>query len=378
MSKKLVVGVDIRDLKIAKTGTKTYLEEICIAFKKAENESLRFHFIDTSIPIYEGENKILKLIEHIRFQIWKQLVLPIKAWIKGCNVVFCTDNFVPYLHLGFKTVPVFHDAFFYEDPEHYNRIYLWLYRQTAIPAAKRSAVIITPTEYAKKRIVHFTGLSAEKLIPIFEGPKTFTSSGVPSNDTILEKFGLGSKSYILHVGVMSKRKNIPALIRAFSKLKSSGYAELKLVLAGRIDPKKHSDDYPAIIETIKNCKLEHEVIFTGYLTTPELGQLYQHSLMYVFPSLNEGFGIPILEAFYHKTPVLVANNTCLPEVGAYAAINFNPYSDQDIYEKIKSLIDSPELQNELIKKGQERLKIFSWDNTAKKLIETFNAINQHS
>src|ERR1700761_6406230 len=99
MPNPLNIAVDVRDLKIAKTGTFTYLEELCKEFKKMQSDELHFHFMDTWVPVYTGNNKILKLIEHLNYQLWKQLVLPLKAFFKRCDIVFCTDNVVPILHL---------------------------------------------------------------------------------------------------------------------------------------------------------------------------------------------------------------------------------------------------------------------------------------
>ncbi len=374
MPKPLIIGVDIRDLRVAMTGTKTYLEELCLQFKKMESEELKFHFLDSKRTIIIGKTKFHKVLSHLSFHLWKQFILPYRTWKHGCKVLFCTDNFVPLLKFRFKTVPVFHDAFFFEDPEHYNRLWVWLYRLTAIPAARRSAMIITPTHYAKKQIIKYTGFPETKLISIPEGPKSLILHADQLNDKLLTKLGLSSKKYILHVGLMSKRKNIPALIRAFKKLKDEGHHDIKLVLAGKIDEKQNSNDFPLIQQTIINCGLEKEVILTGYLNNNELSMIYAHALMYVFPSTNEGFGIPVLEAFYNQVPVLIANNTCLPEVGGDAVITFDPYSDDDIYEKMSRLISNPDLQKLLINKGKHRLKEFSWEKTAQELVRIFRQI----
>lgn len=374
MPKPLIIGVDIRDLRVAMTGTKTYLEELCFQFKKMESKELKFHFFDSERTIIIGKTKFHKILSHLNFHIWKQIILPYRTWKNGCDILFCTDNFVPFIQLKFKTVPVFHDAFFFEDPEHYNRLWVWLYRLTAIPAARKSAMIITPTNYAKQQIIKYTGFPESKLITIPEGPKSLSIYPECSTDELLRKHGLSSKKYILHVGLMSKRKNLPALIRAFKQLKAEGHDDLKLVLAGKIDEKQNSNDFPLIQQTITNCELEKEVILTGYLNNSELSMIYAHALMYVFPSTNEGFGIPILEAFCYKIPVLVANNTCLPEVGSDAVITFDPYSDGDIYEKMSCLISNPELQKLLINKGEHRLKEFSWEKTAKELVRIFRQI----
>ena len=105
MLKQIKIAVDIRDLRIAKTGSKTYLEEICREFKK-NHPGFTFHFIDTWLPVYTGSNKLLKAIEHIRFFTWKQLLLPVICLVNRYDILFCTDYFVPLLKLKVKTVVV--------------------------------------------------------------------------------------------------------------------------------------------------------------------------------------------------------------------------------------------------------------------------------
>ncbi|TSJ40316.1 glycosyltransferase family 4 protein [Mucilaginibacter corticis] len=372
MPKPLKIAVDVRDLRLAKTGTRTYLEELYIEFKKLETDGLRFCFLDTSIPVYTGSNKLLKLTEHARYQLWKQIVLPLKAFFKGCDVIFCTDNFVPLVHLGYKTIPVFHDAFFFETPQNYGRLWLWLYKKTAIPAAKRSPFVVTPSAWAKKQINHYTGIGNEKLVVIPEGPKTLADNlNAEDANQLLNSFSLNPQSYLLHVGSMFKRKNIPALIKAFAEIKASGYPGLKLVLAGPTPSTQTDTDYQQIINSIADAKLQQDVIITGYLSNTQLGLLYKNALVYVFPSVNEGFGIPVLEAFSYGLPVLVANNTCLPEVGGNAVLSFDPFDTDDMSTKIKLVLDDKQLRDDLSSKGIERLKLFSWHNTALQLIEVF-------
>ena len=373
MPKPLTIAVDIRDLRVAKTGTRTYLEEVCNEFKKMNSDDLHFHFFDTGIPVYTGSNKLLKLIEHARYQTWKQLVLPLKAFFKGCDIVFCTDNFVPIIHLGYKTIPVFHDAFFFETPGQYSKLWLWLYHKTAVPAAKRSPFVVTPTAYAKKQINHYTHIANEKLVVIHEGAKTLKFDGdIDDACTLLKSLLLTSHQYILHVGSMYKRKNIPALIYAFSQLKNMGYPNLKLVLAGHTPVNKFgNEDYQQILNAIADTKLEKDIVLTGYMPDTDLSQLYKNALLYVFPSVNEGFGIPILEAFAHDLPVLIANNTCLPEVGGDAALQFDPFDTGDLFQKIQTVLNDTELQKEMVGKGHERLKLFSWHKTALELVDVF-------
>ncbi len=374
MPKPLTIAVDVRDLRVAKTGTKTYLEEICKVFKELNDPSIQFCFLDTAIPVYTGNNKVFKLIEHSRYQLWKQLLLPLKAFLNKADIVFCTDNFVPLIHLGYKTIPVFHDAFFFETPENYGKLWLWLYKKTALPAAKKSAFIVTPTQWAKKQINHFTHISNDKLAVIYEGAKTLNTSKAVNTDDLFNSLQLSPGNYILHVGSMFKRKNIPALIQAFSQVKKADYPQLKLVLAGTLSINNLDSDHQLIMDTINTYQLSNVVVLTGYLADELIGKLYDNALLYVFPSINEGFGIPVLEAFSHNLPVLVANNTCLPEVGSNAVLKFDPFNINDIAAKIKLVLDDEEMRKDMIVKGQKRLKDFSWQQTALQLIEVFKKV----
>lgn len=374
MSKPLIIGVDIRDFRVAKTGTRTYLEELCKEFKKLSSSDIKFQFIDSTLPAYSGTNKLLKWLEHINYQVWKQVSLPIKAWLGKCDIVFCTDNFVPLIKLGYKTIPVFHDAFFFEMPDDYGKLWVWLYKKTALPAALSSPCVVTPTNFAKKQIVRYTAISPDKLQVVYEGPKSFSEINISllNGQNILQKFSLKDAEYLFHAGAMFKRKNIPLLISAFNQVKDTGkYPALKLVLAGQLPADKNDSDFLLVTDAIKQSPYQSFIILTGYVSDNELGLLYKSALLYVFPSLNEGFGIPVLEAFKNQIPVLAANNTSLPEVGGDAVMLFDPFNSADMAAKITELLDDAGLRRQMVEKGTERLKHFSWHKAAIELIEIF-------
>lgn len=360
------VAVDIRDLKIARTGARTYLEELIREFKKLESDSMKFHFYDTKIPVYTGRNKILKVIEHIRFFFWKQVQLPVKAALDGCDIVLCTDYFVPYIHLKFKTIVVFHDAFFFEYPSHYNNLWLLIFRSIGIKAAKRSFAIVTPTYYTKEKISKLAGIHHDRIRVIYEGPKSLTTGDEKTGNDMVPL----PENYILHVGTMEKRKNIVRLLEAF-KLLLNNHPAMKLVLIGQFSPKKDMDDRDLIMKYITKNELNEHVIFTGYVNDALLHTFYKNALAYVFPSLNEGFGIPVLEAFRAGTPVLVAGNSCLPEVGGNAVEVFDPYNPADIFNKIESVLSDNERQSQMVNMGLKRLERFSWTHAAEEFVELF-------
>lgn len=370
MSQKIRVGLDIRDLRIAKTGSRTYLEEIYNQFKSNQYDC-EFVYFDTSIPVYTGRYKAFKLIEHIRFFIWKQLILLVRARLNKCDILFCTDYFVPYFTPGFKAIPVFYDTFFYEYPGHYNSQWLKLFKWIGVNAAKKAPVIITITEYTRNRISHFTGINRSKIKSIHLAPKKMAVA--ESEPGYSPAFKIPTSKFILHVGTQEKRKNLVRLIEAFKLLRLAGHTDYSLVLVGQPSPKMDMDDSSAIQETISRLDLREYVITPGYASDNDLAYFYKHAWMYAFPSINEGFGLPVLEAFHHQLPVIIADNTCLPEVGGDAVLCFDPFKVEDISQKMKELIENDELRSELIRKGTERLKLFSWEKNAEELIKTFKA-----
>ncbi|MCX6204967.1 MAG: glycosyltransferase family 1 protein, partial [Bacteroidetes bacterium] len=325
------LGIDVRDLKTATTGQKTYLEEICLSLTKQSSDQFQICLLDTSIPIFRGNNKLIKILEQVNLHFWKQFILPIKAVFNQCDILLCTDYFVPFLHPGFKTAVVFHDAFFYEHPQQYHRLFIWLFKHIALPSAKRCSFIITPSLYAKQQIMlYYKTLPVQNMVTIYEGPKTLPISETISEDrAILTSLHISNTPYLLHVGVMNQRKNIPFLLKAFAKLIQQGY-HYQLVLAGSLKTSEYNSDQQNIIDTIQELQLNDQVILTGYLSNEALSVLYKNADLYIFPSLNEGFGLPILEAFKFNLPVLVANNSCLPEIGGDAVLSFDPFNEDDL------------------------------------------------
>lgn len=369
---KLKVGVDILDLRYAKTGQKTFLEEVYKQFLVSEHPGVSFVYLDFPLPKFSRKYKLGIILNHLALQFWKQLVLPLKAYFNRVDVLFCTDYFAPNIRLKFKNVQVLHDAFFYEYPEHYHGLWMHLFKLLAVPAVKNSEYIITPTKHSRNSISKHFNIPLEKIITIYEGPKTFeiieteSPTWIPPNEP-----------YILNVGVWEKRKNIPRLLAAFKVLLANINQPIKLVLVGEGSKKMNSDDSVAIIKAITDLQLEEHVVCTGYLPDHSLKSAYEQALLFVFPSYNEGFGIPILEAFAAEIPVLVANNSCLPEVGGNAVISFDPLSITDMMEKMKILIENTDLQKDLIQKGKKRLLDFSWEQASKEMIEVFIMAAKH-
>jgi glycosyltransferase involved in cell wall biosynthesis len=369
MKQSLRLGIDIRDLKTAVSGQKTYLQELLLALEPHRGRGVELVLLNPVLPVYTGNQKWLRLFEHFRLHFWKQVLLPIKAWWKGCDVLFTTDYFVPYFRPGFKTITVFHDAFFFENPEHYSPLFLQFFHRFTVPAAKRCSKIIVPSLHIQKKLPVCMNIPEDRLVCVYEAPKSLAQLKPTTNvqHERLKHWELLGQPYLLHVGMLNKRKNIPMLIYAFREvLAHKPY--LKLVLAGSMDVTYHINDKEQIEKAIADTGLQEQIILTGYMSDEDLSILYNHALLYIFPSFNEGFGLPVLEAFMHGVPVLVANNSCLPEIGGNAVVTFDPWNSKDLAGQIIRVLSDPDEYRRLKRAGYDRLAQFSWHNAAESLV----------
>lgn len=176
------------------------------------------------------------------------------------------------------------------------------------------------------------------------------------------------EDYLLYVGNAFPHKNIEFLIKSFSKI-SKLKLNWRLILVGKID-----SFYLYLQEIVKNLELKDKIIFSGRVSDQELKQLYQNALIYVFPSLCEGFGLPGLEAMQNNLPVVCSDASCLPEIYADAALYFNPRNSEEMIKAILELAQNEKLRKEMIKKGRQRIKNFSWEKCAQQTLRVYQGV----
>lgn len=214
--------------------------------------------------------------------------------------------------------------------------------------------IIAISENTKKDLLKFfPGISAEKIKVIYHG-----------NSFPVQKEAQEKQNYILFTGQRRNYKNFNNFVKAVAPLLLK--YNLNLVCTGPAFDIEENN-------FLKKLGIQ-EKVFHKSASDKELIDLYSHALVFVFPSMYEGFGIPILEAFASKCPLVCSNSSSLPEIGGDAAIYFDPLNIDDMREKIESVIVSKDLQNELIEKGCEQLKKFSWEQTAEQTFELYEQL----
>lgn len=224
--------------------------------------------------------------------------------------------------------------------------------------AERANRIIAISETTKNDIIDIYGIQEEKIDVVYLGNSL--ENNIEEVDKIVQQ------DYILFVGNRSLYKNFDNFVSVITDLLIKN--DLKLVCAGGGDFSLAEHDL------IKKMGLERTIILVKKIDDAILSNLYKNALFFSFPSLYEGFGIPVLESFASGCPTLLSNGGSLPEIGGNAAVYFDVKSQESLYKAVSCLIDDHQLRKELIEKGNERLKFFSWDNTFTDTLKVYNKI----
>jgi glycosyltransferase involved in cell wall biosynthesis len=359
--KKKRVYVDLFYLNTALTGIKTYMLEFCEAVK--ENPSGQYEYIfshdyklQSSTGFFRGNIPYWKKIwYHLYYFFWKQLILPLKVFYAGAEVLVCFDFIAPALPMRIKKIVVVHDAFFWQMPQNYNARWRKYFIKMLYAGLRGNRIVITTSAYSKKSILQITEIK-EPVEVVYQCPRLLSGS---ADDSILSKFGLKKQTFFLHVGSFDKRKLLPVLIKSFSVIDKKYPGKYRLVLVGERGLSVDLDDFEEISAEIKANKLEEKVILTGFLPDNQVKSLYENAFLYVFPSSNEGFGIPVVEAMSSKLPIIISDQEALCEIAGDAALVHRSGSWEELAEKMDLLINDPALRKELIGKGEIRSLLFS-------------------
>jgi glycosyltransferase involved in cell wall biosynthesis len=294
---------------------------------------------------------------------WEQCMLPLQAAKNKIDVLFSPAYIAPAF-LPCKSVVTIHCMKYSHHPEDFDKIIL-PYLKSFIPlSARRSDRIITVSHYTKSELVKNLNLNDKKVSVIYYGiAQEFNPNlGFDLKSELSNKYNIKDK-YILSVAALKSHKNVLSIIKAFSVLKRKYGLEHKLVLVGHGEKKLSGPN-----ELVRELSMESDVLFVGGVPNEQLAPLYCGADLFVFLSLYESFGMPLTEAMACGTPVISSNRTAMPEIVGDAGILVNPLSiDEIAFQMNRALIDK-QLRTDLIEKGLERAKIFSWEKAAQKLL----------
>ena len=308
--------------------------------------------------LIEGEIISPPYQSRIGGNIWEQCYLPLAS---GSELLWSPCNSGPVIKR--RQILTIHDVSVFDHPEWFSRAFR-LKCQTLLPLlAKNCLAITTPSYFSKKRIESVLSVPEKKINVIPCGvSESFFSQQQDYSD--IKKY-TGGYQYILSVSSIEPRKNHKNLIRAWNKI-SARYPEYKLLLVG-----SHFDCFSDLAFNSK----ESSIIFTGYVDENTLRSLYKSASLFVYPTLYEGFGIPLLEAMAAGVPVITSDIEVITEVVKDCAVKINPRDYHALSKAIDTVLSDNELRQNLTNKGLDRAELFSWNNPAQKMQSLVNSLH---
>ena len=278
------------------------------------------------------------------------------------------DGYLP-LSTKVPTIAVIHDINFAHHPQGLPKLTAWYYNYFFPRFAHKATHIVTVSEYSKGDIIATYSVLPEKITVAYNGVNPeFQPLSVDQISQVRKEL-TGGAPYFVFVGAFNPRKNIAGLLQAFDLFRMQHAADFKLVLVG-----ERMFKTGAMEQVYKSMAFKGDVIFTGRLNVDRLKLVAGAASGLVFVPFFEGFGIPLLEAMRCNIPIVASNKTSMPEVTGDAALLVDPHNINEIASAMVHLVETEGLAEELVAKGEERSKFFSWDITAQKLWEAVEAV----
>lgn len=300
---------------------------------------------------------------------WENLILPVRAHLERLDLLHIPAFAAPYFLKGIRcSVITIHDLIGKIFPEHLSTASRWYWGSWLPFVNSRANCIIVDSECTKQDVVKYLNVEPKKIRVVhLAAGNTFQVDNSKSKITALcQKLNI-KQPYIFFVGNLEPRKNLSRVVEAFAKLTHKRKINHQLVIAGT-----YSWDYHAISRLVRMHDVVEQVKFLDYVDDEELVTLYNGSDLFVFPSLYEGFGIPVLEAMGCGVPVLASKVSSIPEVAGDAAYYVDPYQVDEIESGMIKILSNKSLSDDLRRKGLEQCKRFSWKETARKTLEVYH------
>lgn len=300
--------------------------------------------------------------------LWDYFKIPIEFSIGEVDIIHIMDFLIPKIRKA-KLIVTIHDISSILFPQWHTRYTKRWVRNRIHLAKEKADRIIVDSIHTKKDLVQTLGVS-EDLITVIYGGVGEQFQPIKDQEILkrVKKRCRIRDKYLLFLGTLEPRKNIPGLIRAFHKIKNR-FSDYQLVIAG-----KKGWKFQEIFKTVEELKLEDRVIFTGYLPEEDIPSLYSGAELFVYPTLYEGFGFPPLEDMACGTPVITSNLSSLPEVVGEAGILIDPNDIDELSQAMESVLSDENLKRELRAKGLRQAAKFSWEKCAQETLKVYQEV----
>ncbi|MDA3928775.1 MAG: glycosyltransferase family 1 protein [Prolixibacteraceae bacterium] len=310
------------------------------------------------------------------YPTWEQFALPKAALDEGCDILHCTSNTGP-VRSKVPMITIVHDMIYMESISLLNKGGSWyqkfgnMYRRWVVPKViKRSKRITTVSNYEKDRMKNFFGLSDHKLRTVYNGVGQHFMK--IENDSVLLKAKSDYKlpdHFFFFLGNTDPKKNTPNVLKAFADFNAQSNLRYKLVMLDYDETALQK-----VLKDIGHPEVRADIHLTGYVVNTDLPAIINQCAIFLYPSMRESFGIPILEGMACGVPVITSNTSSMPEIAADAAHIVNPNNSSEITEGMIRIMNDASYRDELCQKGIERAKVFSWKAMAENYLKLYEEI----
>lgn len=307
------------------------------------------------------------------YPTWEQIALPKAAKKYQCDLLHCTSNTAP-INTSIPLMITLHDIIYMESISLLKKDGTWyqklgnIYRRWNIPlVVRKSKTVITVSDFERDRIDRFFGLDSTKLHTVYNGVGRHFKpiADQPELNRIRKKYHLPEK-FLFFLGNTDPKKNTRGVLKAYADFSKIYYTDYKLVM-----PDYEENALMALLKELGCPNIRQHIHLTGYITNTDLPGIINLSTLFLYPSLRESFGIPILEGMACGIPVITSNTSSMPEIAADAAFIVDPYKPEEITDAMSQILNNAQLYRELSQKGLVRASLFSWENMSKEVLNLY-------
>ncbi|MBC7253840.1 MAG: glycosyltransferase family 4 protein [Actinobacteria bacterium] len=369
----MVVGVEGRTLQGRRYGVARYLINLLRELVSLEGEEEYVVYLSRPIgPLPFASPRLReRILARAPGLTWRHLRLPLAMRREGVDLHFSPSYFLPLVKVCPAVVTV-HDLTFKAHPEWFAADRRFLFDDLFWREVRRAERIITVSEHSKRDIVEFLGVDPQRVavIPLAPDPGFRPLDDERALAAVRERYGL-RPGFLFTAGSIHTRRNLERLIEAASMAEAELGRELQVLILGTPAPFTPPVD---IQGTARRCGMEGRVVHLEYVTEEDLLRLYNACGLFVYPSLYEGFGLPVVEAMACGAPVACSRATSIPEVAGEAAVYFDPLDVEDMARVLVSLLSDPRELERLARAGPRRAAEFSWRRTAEETLRVFREV----
>jgi glycosyltransferase involved in cell wall biosynthesis len=367
---KLRIGIDIHSLGSQQGGNETYFHELTrrlIELPCAHEWFLYYTNAGARGRFSSNGHVTMEQLRPGHPLLRIPLTIPWRTREDRLNVFHAQHIVPPFLKC--KTVTTIPDIAYEHFPEAFpRRQRAWLKRLIR-DSASRADHIITVSEYSKRDIVTTYGIPEQKITVTYEGAGQEFRPGdkQKAREEIGRRYGITGE-FVLYLGRLQARKNLARVVEAFAKVRRMGLP-YKLVLAGKQDSL-----FAPVLARIRDLHMENEVLLPGFLPAEDVPLFYNAAEVFIYPSLYEGFGLPVVEAMACGCPVITSQGSSLEEVAGDAALLVDPLSDSSIASAMQRVLEDSALRRQLREAGLNRSKLFDFQKTARQTMDVYERL----